>query len=229
MVGMAELAGDKKAAYLFLDEGGNFDFSRGGTKYFTLTSVLASRPFGIDSPLTELRFDLIEAGLDKEYFHASEDEQATRNKVFEIIATSLDSLVVDSILVEKRKAAPSLRDEPVFYPKMLGELLQYVVKRADLRHWSELIVITDRIPVNKKRKAIEKAIKMTLPQMLPDKLRFRILHHDSKSCCGLQVADYFNWAIYRAWDRADSRSLDLVRSAVRSQRDIFRRRTQTWY
>lgn len=55
----------------------------------------------------------------------------------------------------------------------------------------------DRIPVNKKRKAIEKAIKMTLPQMLPDSLRFRILHHDSKSCCGLQVADYFNWAIYR--------------------------------
>jgi hypothetical protein len=226
---MADAAGDKKAAYLFLDEGGNFDFSPGGTKYFTLTSVLASRPFEVDSPLTELRFDLIEADLDKEYFHASEDEQATRDKVFDIIAARLDSLVVDSILVEKCKAAPSLRDEAVFYPKMLGELLQYVVKRADPRQWSELIVITDRIPVNKKRKAIEKAIKLTLPQMLPDGLRFRILHHDSKSCCGLQVADYFNWAIYRAWDRADSRSLDIVIGAVRSQRDIFRRRTKTWY
>lgn len=226
---MAELVDRKKAAYLFLDEGGNFDFSPGGTKYFTLTSVLASRPFVTDSPLTELRFDLIEVGLDKEYFHASEDEQTTRNSVFEIIAANLDAFLVDGIVVEKRKAAPPLRDETVFYPKMLGELLQYVVKRADPRQWSELIVITDRIPVNKKRKAIEKAIKMTLPQMLPNKLRFRILHHDSKSCCGLQVADYFNWAIYRAWDRADSRSLDLVRRAVRSQRDIFRRRTKAWY
>jgi hypothetical protein len=229
MGGMGQPAEHKKAAYLFLDEGGNFDFSTSGTKYFTLTSVLTLRPFNTDSPLTEPRFDLIEDGLDKEYFHASEDEQATRNNVFEIIAANLDAFLVDGIVVEKRKAAPPLRDEAVFYPKMLGELLQYVVRRADPRQWSEMIVITDRIPVNKKRKAIEKAIKMTLPQMLPDTLRFRILHHDSKSCCGLQVADYFNWAIYREWDRADSRSLDLVRRAVRSQRDVFRRRTKAWF
>jgi hypothetical protein len=226
---MAEPHAGKKAAYIFLDEGGNFDFSLGGTKYFTLTSVLALRPFNIDSRLIELRFDLIEAGLDKEYFHASEDEQSTRTKVFEIIAASIDAFCVDSIIVEKSKTAPSLRADPAFYPRILGDLLQHAIRGTDARQWSELIIITDRIPVNKKQKAIEKAIKRTLPQMLPDKLPFRILHHDSKSCCGLQVADYFNWAIYRAWDRGDSRSLELVRRVVRSQRDIFKRRTKTWY
>ncbi len=31
--------------YLFLDEGGNFDFSPAGTRYLTLTAVTATRPF----------------------------------------------------------------------------------------------------------------------------------------------------------------------------------------
>jgi hypothetical protein len=32
--------------YLFLDEGGNFDFNAAGTKYFSLTCVTMKRPFG---------------------------------------------------------------------------------------------------------------------------------------------------------------------------------------
>lgn len=31
--------------YIFLDEGGNFDFSTGGTKYFTITALSKERPF----------------------------------------------------------------------------------------------------------------------------------------------------------------------------------------
>jgi hypothetical protein len=60
------------------------------------------------------------------------------------------------------------------------------------------------------------------PLFLRGSVRFRILHHDSKSCCSLQVADYFNWAVYRRWDRGDDRSLNLVKRAVKSQFDIFR-------
>ena len=71
-----------QVAYLFLDEGGNFDFSDKGTRYFTMTSVLKFRPFQTFSKLTSLRYDLIETGLDIEYFHASEDRQAVRNQVF---------------------------------------------------------------------------------------------------------------------------------------------------
>jgi hypothetical protein len=80
----------------------------------------------------------------------------------------------------------------------------------------------DCLPVQKKRKAVEKAIKTTLQQMLAATVRFRILHHDSKSCCSLQAADYFNWAVYRRRDRGDDGSLNLVKRAVKSQFDIFR-------
>ncbi|MCK9502337.1 MAG: DUF3800 domain-containing protein [Acholeplasmataceae bacterium] len=216
------------AIYIFLDEGGNFDFSPRGTKFFTLTSVLKRRPFNIYGQLTELRFDLIENGLDIEYFHAAENKQAVRDKVFEVIKNNADRLLVDSVVVEKRKTGPALQPPEKFYPRMLGYLLRYVVERIR-EDYSELIVITDVIPVEKKRRAIEKAIKQTLSSMLPNSMQYRVLHHASKSSASLQVADYCNWAIFRAWERSDRRSLDLITEIVRSQFNIFRGGTRFYY
>ena len=51
---------------------------------------------------------------------------------------------------------------------------------------------------------VKKAVKMTLAKMLPKGVRYRVLHHDSKSNLDLQIADYCNWVIYRKWDRGDS-------------------------
>ena len=39
--------------------------------------------------MTELKYDLIETGANMEYFHAAEDAQATRNRVFDIINAAL--------------------------------------------------------------------------------------------------------------------------------------------
>jgi hypothetical protein len=136
---------------------------------------------------------------------------------------------VDCIVVEKCKTGPSLREDKRFYPEILGHLLKYIVPRLDATTSSEAIILTDRIPVNRKRQVIEKTIKETLASMLPKGMPYRILHHDSKSCCGLQVADYINWAIFRDVERNDSRSWTLVRPAIKSQFDIFRRGTMRWY
>lgn len=215
--------------YTFIDEGGDFNFSPTGSKYFTITSVTASRPFPLEEELAALRFDLLESGLNLEYFHASEDRQQTRDRVFALIQKDLRRLRVDSIIVEKRKTGPSLREMDQFYPRMLGYLLRYVANGVDWNHWSELVVITDRIPHNRKRSAIEKAVKTALAAVLPANVRFRVLHHDSKSTYLLQVADYFNWAIFRAWTSRDTRSLDLVRGAIMSQFDIFWYGDRIWY
>ncbi len=157
-----------RVAYLFLDEGGNFDFSEKGTRYFTMTSVLKFRPFDISARLDSLRYDLIESGLDLEYLHASEDRQAVRNQVFDILCSDLNRFKVDSIIVEKKKTTPEWRVPGQFYSRMLGSLLSYVLKQISLPVVSEVIVITDQIPIQKKRKAVEKAIKHTLKEMLPE-------------------------------------------------------------
>lgn len=215
--------------YIFLDEGGNFDFSPKGTRYFTLTSVTKARPFQIAPVLDHLKYDLIETGLDLEYFHASEDRQPVRDQVFAAIRDRFGALRIDSLVVEKSKCGPALREEAKFYPRMLGYLLRYLLSEADFHDVEEVIVVTDNIPVKKKAQAIEKAIKIVLSAMLPAQVKYRVLHHASKSSFGLQVADYCNWAIYRKWEREDARSYDLIRARIRSEYDIFQRGARHYY
>ncbi len=215
--------------YIFLDEAGDFDFSPSGSKHFIMASVTRERPFGDYSEFVNLKYGLVEQGMDIEYFHASEDRQAVRDQVFDIIQRNLTGMRIDAVIVEKRKTGPSLREATRFYPRMLGYLLRYVLERQSLDEYAEVIVFTDRIPVRGKRKAVEKAIKITLSNMLPKTARYRLLHHDSKSNFQLQIADYCNWAIYRRWSRGDLRSYDLIKSAVRSEFGIFRSGTITYY
>lgn len=218
-----------QCAYLFLDEGGNFDFSPTGTRYFVMSSVAMRRPFAAHSPLDDFKHDCLEYGLDTEYFHCADDNTHVRRKVFELIAGNLDSLRIDSLIVEKAKTGPALRADEVFYPKMLGYLLRYVVEREVVNGVEELIVITDTIPVQKKRRAVEKAIKTVLADMLPAGMRYRILHHASRSHYGLQVADYCNWAVFRKWQRCETGFYDQIKPALRSEFNIFRTGATYYY
>lgn len=219
----------KRILYIFLDEGGNLDFSSGGTKYFTLTSLSKERPFEAYKALNDLKYDLIELKTEIEYFHASEDRQAVRNRVFEIINTHLDQTRLDSLIIEKRKTGPALRVEEHFYPRMLSYLLKYVVNGYDLTMFEKVIVFTDSIPVQRKKKAIEKAIKIFLANVLPSGVTYSIFHHASKSNHDLQIADYCNWAIYRKWESGDARSYDIIKRVVRSEFDIFQKGTKYYY
>src|SRR5712691_2186298 len=133
--------------YIFLDEAGDFDFSPHGSRYFIMASVTRERPFGDYSEFIDLKYGLVEQGMDIEYFHASEDRQAVRDRVFDIIQRNLTGMRIDAVIVEKRKTGPALRAETRFYPRMLGYLLRYVLERHSLDQYSEVIVFTDRIPI----------------------------------------------------------------------------------
>ena len=218
--------------YIFLDEGGNFDFSLTGSTYFTLTSVSMLRPFSLHTRLDTYKYDLIEhlikPRIEMEYFHCADDNTFVRGKVFDLLAAELAPKSVDAVVVEKRKTGPALQPPEKFYPKMLGYLLRYVLENAsdDL---DELVIITDRIPVNRKRRAVEKALKTVLSDMLPKTTPYRIMHHSSRSHYGLQIADYLNWAILRKWERSDNLAYDKIKSLVRSEFDIFRKGTRHYY
>lgn len=84
------------------------------------------------------------------------------------------------------------------------------------------------IPMQKKKKAIEKALKLTLAEKMP-KIPYMIYHHTSKSNEYLQFVDYVNWAIFRRWEREDLRSYDLIKDAVKSEFDIFRSGERFYY
>lgn len=214
--------------YIFLDESGNLDFSPTGTDYFVLTSVSSRRPFPFSSGLDQLKYECLENGLDTQEFHCAEDKQAVRDKVFAAIGANLGSLRVDSLIVEKRKTGPALREDTRFYPEMLGYLLKYVLEKVS-QPGAAITVVTDRLPLQRKRKGVEKAVKRAFATIVPLGLRsYRILHHDSKSHYGLQVADYCSWAIFRKWQSKDMRSYNLI-SPLSSEFDIFQSGTRYYY
>jgi len=213
--------------YIFLDESGNFDFSMKGTKFFTITAITRLRPFLWESPLLELKYQLLESGLDLEYFHASEDSQRVRNQVFRIIGENLSR--IDSVIIEKRKTGPALQKIELFFPRMIGYLLRFILQSWEVQKYSKVVVITHTIPLKKKKEVIEKSIKKVLSSMLPSGITYQIFHHSSRSCFGLQVTDYCNWAIFRKWEVEDNRSYDLVKLGIKSEFDIFRTGTRFYY
>jgi len=215
--------------YIFLDEAGNLDFSANGTKYFQLAALTKERPFNAYKELTELKYDLVELGTDLEYFHASENAQPVRNRVFDIIQRNLDGVRIDALVVEKRKTLPTLQSVEKLYPQMLGYLLRYILGEHDLSLFEEVIVITDALPLKKKKTAIEKAIRQTLANMLPESASYRVLHHESKSNLDLQIVDYCNWALFRKWKNGDARSYEHIKSAVCSEIDVFKSGTTFYY
>ncbi|MBU2887705.1 DUF3800 domain-containing protein [Gilvimarinus agarilyticus] len=218
---------DKEYLYVFLDEGGNFDFSPTGTQYFMLTSLAMRRPFRIREPWDDYRHELLEFGRNVEYFHCAEDNQYLRDRLFRILNQHQQDLRIDSLIVEKAKTGLALRADERFYPEMLGYLLRHVFDK--LNGYDEIIVITDTVPHQKKRKAIEKGIKHALKTMLPTGMKYRVLHQASRSHYGLQAADYCNWAIYRKWTTGETAYYDLIKPAIHSEFDIFKAGTKWYY
>src|SRR5258706_11026930 len=144
--------------YIFLDEAGNLDFSRNGSKYFVLGGITKERPFQAYKELTEFKYDQVELGTALEYFHASENVQAVRNGVFDLIEKNLTRVAVDAIIVGKQKVEATLREEEQFFPKVLGTLLREILKHYPLAEFAEVIVFTDSLPVQRKRAAVEKGV-----------------------------------------------------------------------
>ena len=211
-------------AYIFLDESGNFDFSASGSRYFVLTSVSLRRPFPVTGLLDAYRHECLEFGLNLESFHCANDNRHVRGRVFDLVTAHLDEMHIDCIVVEKRKAVLSLRQGSHLYPRMLGYLLRFVVRKEVDRGAKEFIAITDTLPFTGKRLAAEIVVRHTLARMLPIGTRLRTFHHSSCSHYGLQLADYCCWAMFRKWERGETTYFDRIRAAVRSEFDIFRSR-----
>lgn len=208
--------------YVFLDESGNLDFSASGTRYFVLTSVSMKRPFQINEELDGYMYDCIENGMDIEYFHCYSDNRRVRDVVFDLIAEHVDSLDIDCLVVEKSAVAAGLQTDVRFYPAMFGRLLRLATRFDPTEAASrEVVVISDTVPINRGRRAVEKTIQTTLRRALPS-VRHHALHHQSRSHYGLQIADYCSWAIFRKWEVGDSSWFARIEPAIRHESAIVK-------
>jgi len=214
--------------YLFVDESGNFDFSPSGTQYFILTALSTTDPHQIGSALLRLRYELLPeyacgTKMEEEgYFHASEDTQKVRDRVFSIIARTGEIARVDSIIAQKNKAAECFyQNHRGFYEILAKPLLKFAFNRAGWKGYAHVVVVFSSLFDNKTRSILKQTFKSLIKKNA--ELPFSIYFHKSKFDICSQAADYFGWAIYRKWESTDLRSYNLVNHCIKSELDIFSR------
>lgn len=217
-----EADGAKRCAYIFLDESGNLDFNSSGSRYFVMTSISLVRPFPWTARLDDLKYNCVEHGYDLEGFHCAHNDWSIRRDVFDIIASDLGKIAIDYLVVDKPKTSPEYQDANRFYAFMLEYHLAGVVESSPCAEADKVQVVTDTIPVRRTRKLAERKIRRSFVAKAPPGRHFSILHHDSRSHYGLQVADYCSWALYRKLQRGDSTYFDRIEPAVRTRLDIYR-------
>jgi len=216
--------------YIFLDESGNYDFSKKGTEYLCYTAVTAFNPNheSLIIELNNLKYKFISNCLDIELFHASEDRQNVRDKVFDII-DKYNNFEVDLIIIEKRKANPKIRKIEVIYSKIYECLLRYIYQRYRKYDIDNLIIIIDSFPIKKKRESSKKVLKYNLKRLFGTEIKYKILHHASKSNYYLQMADYCCWAIYIKWSKKEKRPYNIIKNIVKSEFNYFIKGTTIYY
>ncbi len=219
-----------KYLYVFIDISGNYDFSPRGTNYLVLTSIICTDLHPGTLELYELKHKVIDEGVDLEYFHATEDRQAVRDRVFDILST-LSHLRIDSIIVEKRKTDPTLREPNRFYPMMIEHLLKYPFdpRGIDVRTFDKVFIFMDRESARPiEREAFKKAIKLYIAGHLKN-VPYTLCMHHSGTHPYLQLVDYCSWAIYVKWAKGEHRPYQKIARLISSEFPIFRYGTVVWY
>lgn len=213
--------------YIFVDESGNLDFSARGTKYFVLSAVTAELPIESSNKLQQLKYKLLAeggGGQELEYFHASEDKQSIRDKVFKLIAT-MDSIKVNYIVAEKRKTHPKYHG-PAFYSLLGSALTKYLLLKYRKSSYEKIIIIFDQLLTKKEQANFLKKIKPVLKEIGK---AYAIYFHRMVSDFNGQVADYCSWAKYVELDRQETRPITALDGIKKEVFDIFNRGDSYYY
>lgn len=214
--------------YLFSDEAGCFAFNRNPnvSKYFIICTVTLS-DLNVAAELVKLRRQMIWEGAPVgDYFHATEDKQDVRDRVYAAILKH--DVRIQATICEKAKAQPHVTTSKAeFYKRPWYYTLKYGIA-PHVNAGDELLITAASIGTKKER--------LTYCSKLDDVMRqtikaarwavdFRPSHCDP---C-LQVADYCAWAIQRKWERGDTRSYDMIKHMVTREFDLWSHGTEMFY
>jgi hypothetical protein len=215
--------------YLFADESGNFDFRDhkqypGASRYFSVGTVMIegdSAVEAIEADMLKLKRQLAWNNVvHDDALHATEDPQAVRDAVFDLLRGH--EFKVDVTLLEKAKSMPRLRvDDPGFYQYAWWFHFKYLAPRY-VRPGDELMVVAACLGTKKKRAAFKQAVESVVTQCTDVRIPRQVAFWPVESQPCLQVADYTVWAVTRAWEKGDDRARNQLGNKVRTEWDYFR-------
>lgn len=186
--------------YIFIDESGNFDFTKKGTKYFILTGFATFNPVINREKLLELKYDLCARGYDQKYFHATEDRQIVRNSVYDFIFGIRKTYEIHSVIARKNKTKPELYGDYKngklikknkgfgLYKVLCENLLKHIFK-GKYNRVEKVVIIMSSLFEGEKKKILLKTLKVFLKNKF-NKIPFNIFDNSSESDLNCQLADY---------------------------------------
>lgn len=196
--------------HIHADESGDLRFTRGGSRYYTFTAAWTYDPSPLATELTNLRFFHLRNGENIERFHAKNDRDWLRKQVVAKM-TSYDNWHFAAIVVDKSRVYTTLQDPIRFYPYFMPMVLRFVLRGRLKPGTDRILIYTDPIPINRKKKAIEKAIHQWCKDEVEEGVTFHIYHHSGTSNAWLQVVDYCSWAVHRKYEHGNTEYYDILR------------------
>jgi hypothetical protein len=226
--------------YIFVDEAGDMDFSAKGSKHYMFNFLIKKRPFNLHEHIATYRYSLLERNLDPlngkrldiESFHAHNDNKYIKHELFNIISTfDVKSVQLYSYILEKPKVAPEKRKEKdKFYINNLNHSIQMLLDKIAIK--SNVIIITDNLPVHKNKAKQIGALKKGLKEYIKRnslEIRYDIFHHCSASSANLQIVDYMGWAIYRKYEHKQDEFYNKISKYLIGEDIMTKDRTENYY
>ena len=216
--------------YIFADESGDFVFGRNprNSKYFIICTV-HMESCEIGSHLLDLRRQLAMDGQELgPYFHATEDKQPVRDRVYDLIAQF--PVKIQATIMEKSKAQPQVKTSRArFYQYgWLYHAKHGIVRAGLLNPEDRVLVTTASIGTKKDQEAFTVGVHDVFQQVLPrEQWKTLFCRCETDPC--LQITDYCTWAVMRKWERGDGRSYDLIRNKVTYEYDLWSHGKQHHY
>jgi uncharacterized protein DUF3800 len=214
--------------FIFSDEAGDFAFKRGdgASKYFIVCSITLEN-CDAGETLLRLRRQLAWEKLPlQEFFHATADKQAIRDRVFEAIRH--ERFRIDATILEKSKALPRIRaSEGLFYKYAWYYHFRHIGPQIAYRA-TELHLTTASIGTKKGQAIFTSAVNDVVQQVLVGVTWVTTFNQAACDPC-LQLADYCTWAIQRKWERGDERSYALIQGRIASEFNLWRSGTVHHY
>jgi len=169
--------------------------------------------------------------LGYEEFHATEDLQPVRNQVYDLLESHCahGCLSIDSIIAQKNKVNPAIREDAVFYARLLRILLKRVFRQRATGDVDRINVWAARIGTHRKKVVFEKTVKTYLANDLRSKIPYNLLIHSASSHPLLQMADYCCWAVAKKWKDNERRPYQKIRQALKTEFEVFRRGATEYY
>ncbi len=204
--------------FVFIDESGNFDFSPKGPRHFVMSAVATNNPVDVSNSMHRLKYQLLAEGQNIPHFHASEDLQSVRNRVFDLIR-SMTGIAGHTLWVDKRQAAPPLQSSSNIYALFGGAISKYILKSVAPDQYKKVVLVFDKALKSSDEKAFLKKVKPGLSATgTPYSVFFQSVKADSTG----QVADYVAWAHYVQLEKGERRPMEALPDELKSQFNLFR-------